>query len=92
MSPGPTMKLSRDYMVNWYEADYHGTAKVSAIFNFLQEAAWRQATNLGFGFDDLHDKGLLWVIVTMHLKMNKFPKWTLWVKRLFIHRKKTCFP
>jgi acyl-ACP thioesterase len=76
MSPVSVNKLSHDYVVNWYEADYHGTAKVSAIFNFLQEAAWRQATKLGVGFDDLNEKGLLWVIVTFHLKMDQFPKWT----------------
>jgi acyl-ACP thioesterase len=76
MSPDPVTKLSRDYTVNWYDADYRGNARISAIFNFLQEAAWEQATRFGVGFDELKEKGLFWVIVTFHLKMIKFPRWT----------------
>ncbi len=76
MNEGPITKLSRDFMVNFHQADYHGTAKVSSICNFLQETAWRHATALGLGFEDLLEKNLVWVIVSLKLKMIKYPKWT----------------
>jgi len=76
MSKEPIIKLTHDFIINFHQADYHGTAKVSAICNFLQETAWRHATALGLGFDRLMEKNFVWVIVSLKLKMIKYPRWT----------------
>jgi medium-chain acyl-[acyl-carrier-protein] hydrolase len=63
------------YLVNWYEADLTGLAKLSSICNYLQESAWRHANHLGFGFEDAQARNEVWVIIGLMLKMLRYPAW-----------------
>ncbi len=76
MSPKNPLSFRKDnYLVNWYEADLYGKAKLSSICNYLQESAWRHAENMGFGFEAAASRNEIWVIVGLMLKMLKYPSW-----------------
>jgi acyl-ACP thioesterase len=63
------------YRIYWYDADITGTVKASAICNYLQESAWRHASELGFGFEDMKSNNQVWVIISFKLKMEMLPRW-----------------
>jgi len=83
------------FPVFWYDADMFGRIKPSAICNFLQETAWRDASRMGFGFEDVTEQNQVWVLVGLLLKVNYLPGWgsniivKTWprkVDRLFAYR------
>lgn len=55
--------LSRhSFRVRSYEADNNNKLKISSVFNFMQVAAGLNADRLGFGYEDLLEKGYFWVL------------------------------
>ena len=68
---------SRDdlFFINWHEADINGKVKISSLCNYLQESAWRNASDLGFGYSEAMSKDQAWVIVAQRLEMRKYPRW-----------------
>ena len=66
---------SEAFRVRAYEVDASGRASVPALCNWLQEAAGNHATSLDWGLDDLHEKGLTWVLGRLHLRLAARPAW-----------------
>lgn len=84
-----------NFRVNWYDTDLNGNVKMSSIANYLQEAAWRHARHLGFGYEDAKKRNEFWVIVGLMVKMVENPHWgktitvETWpkgIERLFAYR------
>lgn len=63
------------FIINWHESDFKGMASPAAICNFLGESAWRQAEQLGFGYNDAFRLNQFWVVLRWYIKMEKYPKW-----------------
>jgi medium-chain acyl-[acyl-carrier-protein] hydrolase len=63
------------FRVRAYEVDARGRASVPAIANWMQEAAGNHATALGWAVDELHRKGLTWVLSRLHLRLHHQPAW-----------------
>lgn len=61
------------FRVRSYEADLNNRVKISTIFNFMQETASMNAIELKFGFDDLAEDGLFWVLSRAKIVMNNYP-------------------
>lgn len=63
------------YKVGWHEATAGNRLSLVALCNYLQETAWNHAEHLGFGFrnDEGFDKA--WVIVRLHLEVDRYPSW-----------------
>lgn len=59
--------------IGGFEIDLHGTLKVSAIFNLMQDAASQHAEQLGFGFGDFKEKKLMWVLSWARLDIIELP-------------------
>jgi medium-chain acyl-[acyl-carrier-protein] hydrolase len=70
-----SVRRKDNYLVNWYEADLFGQAKLSSICNYLQESAWRHAEDLGYGYEAASSRNELWVIVGLMVRMLKYPEW-----------------
>ncbi|MEZ5197681.1 MAG: thioesterase [Bacteroidales bacterium] len=68
-------KWVESFEVGWLDSDIKGRAKLSALFNYLQETALKHAENMGFGYDDVKKNGQLWVVARILLKMNRYPRW-----------------
>ena len=71
---------SEDFEVSWMDTDMYNHAKLSAIFNYLQEVAWQHAENLGFGYEAARKNGQIWVIVRMLMKISRYPVWRQKIK------------
>ena len=62
------------FSVRYGEIGANGVATLSAIGNWLQEAAGRNADMLGFGENDLLHHGLTWVLTRLVLRLARLPR------------------
>lgn len=63
-----------NFELHTYDVDFRGKAHLHSLLYFLQEAAARHATLLGFGYDRLAPKKLTWLLSRYHLKINRYPR------------------
>jgi len=61
------------YAIRSYEPRADGLVAVTAICDQLQDVASRHADSLGFGFKDLRTTGHFWMLVRLHLVMDRLP-------------------
>lgn len=57
-----------------FDVDANNRLKVSAIFDYFQDAAANHAENLNVGYNDLIPKGLFWVLSWAKFEFNDYPK------------------
>ena len=60
--------------VRYGEIGENGVVTLSSLANWLQEAAGRNADNLGFGEEELLPYGLTWVLTRLVLRMARLPR------------------
>ena len=68
-------KYSQDYTISCYEADANQLLKPTAMLDWMQEIAGRDATRLGFGYDELKHTQTAWVLSRTHVRFHQYPKW-----------------
>ncbi|MBK8805204.1 MAG: hypothetical protein IPO21_00580 [Bacteroidales bacterium] len=61
--------------VKIWEADEKGFAKLSSIFNYLQQASIMHAHIIGAGLFYLMQQNLTWVLSSIKLEIVSFPLW-----------------
>lgn len=66
---------TKEFEVHAYETDVEGKAQPLALLNYLQDIAGEHASRLGFGFQDLTAKGMIWVLSRYHVKFLSYPGW-----------------
>ncbi|MCX8159888.1 MAG: thioesterase [Candidatus Saccharicenans sp.] len=66
--------LTCDFEILSIEADYLGRAHLSALMNYLQEAARRHSVREKFSVFDLAEKGLTWVVSRYHVLVDRYPR------------------
>lgn len=59
-----------------YFTDLSGELSIPSLFLLFQEVAWEHASINGFGYNDLDNQGLFWVLSRIHTEINEMPKWT----------------
>jgi acyl-ACP thioesterase len=62
-----------NFNLRTYDVDFANRIKISSLFNFMQEAAANSANSLGFGYDQMADKQLFWVISRAKIEFKSFP-------------------
>jgi len=62
------------HAVSTYEVDHTNRVRLSSVFNYMQEAASHSATHLGWGYNDLKQEGLFWVLSRAKVIMLSYPK------------------
>ena len=68
-------KYSEKYTIACYEADANQLLKPTAMLDWMQEIAGRDATRLGFGYDHLQESNIAWVLSRTHVRFHNYPKW-----------------
>lgn len=63
------------FIINWHESDFKGMASPTTIFNFLGESAWRQAGEIGLGYEGAREHNQFWVVLRWYVKMEQYPRW-----------------
>lgn len=67
--------FSKDIHVRSYEVDATGHFSMQAICNHLQDIAWEHAGKLGFGYEQLAQQNLFWVLSRLKIQIMKYPLW-----------------
>jgi medium-chain acyl-[acyl-carrier-protein] hydrolase len=84
-----------EYLISSYEVDAKGKAALPTLSKFMQETAYNHANHLEFGYHQLKEKNLFWVLSRLLIKIDKYPQWgdkiqiRTWpsgVERLFAYR------
>lgn len=60
-------------IIRAYDVDFNNRAKISSVFNLLQDVASVHADQLGLGFKDLHILNLGWVLSWVKMNIEKYP-------------------
>lgn len=63
------------FQIRSYEIDAKGKIKISALLNYLQEAASQHAARLGASVLDLFPKNLTWMLSRYHVIIFNYPSW-----------------
>lgn len=88
-------KLITNTEVSAHQADYLKRLKLSSFFDIMQDGAYKNADDYGYGFYDMEDKGLIWVISRIKVIWEndayfedklKFSTWAKSLERLFFRR------
>jgi len=61
------------YKLRTFDVDLTNHVKISSMFNFMQESASNSADSLGFGYDQLIDEQLFWVLSRAKIAFNMLP-------------------
>ena len=67
--------FSKDYTITCYEADANQFMRPTAMLDLMQEAANINASTLGFGYDEMMNSNIAWVLSRIHVKFNSTPRW-----------------
>ncbi len=62
-------------VVSCYEADSNHNFRPTAMLDLMQEAAGRDASVLGFGYDEMISENTAWVLSRTRVCFHKCPKW-----------------
>ena len=66
--------LEETHKIRTYDVDFNNRLKVNSIFNYMQDIASTHADSLNFGYKDLKDSGLFWVLYWVKVQFETFPK------------------
>ncbi len=66
--------ITCDYEVSSFNVDFLGRAHLSALMNYLQDAARRHAVRERFSVFELAEKGLTWVVSRYHVLIDRYPR------------------
>ncbi|MCX6582778.1 MAG: thioesterase [Candidatus Aminicenantes bacterium] len=64
-----------EYLVSSYEVDARGSMPLPSLGKFMQETAYNHANHLDFGYDQLKEQGLFWVLSRLLISIDKYPRW-----------------
>jgi len=67
--------LTKEFMILSYDLNPKGQARLTSMANFFQEVAYRHATELGWGYDDMKSRKTTWVLSRMRIHMIRYPEW-----------------
>lgn len=74
-SPVRPLSRTENLRIKSYEIDSGGRLKIYSIMNYFQEIAGLNATELGWGYDVLSEKGLFWVLSRIGISITRIPGW-----------------
>ncbi|MGB9893734.1 MAG: acyl-[acyl-carrier-protein] thioesterase [Candidatus Saccharicenans sp.] len=64
----------QEFEILSFQTDFKGRAHLSALMNYLQDAARGHSFREGFSVFDLFKQGVTWVISRYHLVVNRYPR------------------
>ncbi|MGC9363158.1 MAG: acyl-[acyl-carrier-protein] thioesterase [Fidelibacterota bacterium] len=70
-----TLERVDDYYIHSYETDFTTKLRFSCLNRYMQESAWKNAEQLGFGFSRLIQGNFAWVLTRMLITLEPLPGW-----------------
>ena len=72
---GEDLRLITSYNVTSADTDMHSRLRPGSLVNFLIQSAISSAESLGFGFNDLKNENLFWVLNRLSVEIYRPVKW-----------------
>ncbi len=69
------LTTSIKHNIKSFECGPDNKIRINNLFLLFQEAAHQSANKLGFGFEDLRENNLVWVLSNIKLRFFHFPGW-----------------
>lgn len=69
-------ELIKEIPITSYLIDLRGNLSIPSLFSLFQEVAWEHSTMDGFGFNQLQQQGLFWVLSRVYVEIYQMPQWT----------------
>lgn len=63
------------YPIRSYHGDLYGRLKPHFVFSFLEDMAWKNAEELGFGYTSLKEQGSFWALTRLAVRFERWPRW-----------------
>ena len=67
------MHYNYEYIIKYQEVDGRKKLRLYDLENYLLEVAGRVADELGFGIQNLHPRGLTWILTRLSVEMYELP-------------------
>ena len=74
MEPKEPFQFEKTFEVLSFQIDPFGKLRFSSLGDLMQEVAWKHADSRDFG-QTLFDKGYMWVLSRMQIKVHQMPSW-----------------
>ncbi|MCL6260825.1 thioesterase [Aquiflexum sp. TKW24L] len=74
MPTNKPFQFQKSFEVLSFQIDPFGKLRLSALGDLMQEVAWKHADSRDFG-KTLFDRGYMWVLSRMQIKIYKMPSW-----------------
>jgi acyl-ACP thioesterase len=68
-------KYQEKLTIKSYQTNQYGKASIASLFHIMLEAAWAHAQIMDWGYDDLKNHNLFWVLSRFYLQVEKYPAW-----------------
>jgi acyl-ACP thioesterase len=68
-------KYIQQLAIRSYDTNQYAKASVTSLFNFMLEAAWAHAQVMEWGYEDLQNNNLFWVLSRVYFEVEKYPSW-----------------
>ncbi len=72
--------FEQEYSVNTTNINTNKQLSLSGLLGFIQDIASAHAQTLNFGYEEMKEKGVFWVLTRQKLRMKKWAKWNDKVK------------
>jgi len=69
------VKHQEQLTIKSYQTNQFGKASIASLFHIMLEAAWAHAQIMDWGYDDLKNNNLFWVLSRFYLQVEKYPAW-----------------
>jgi medium-chain acyl-[acyl-carrier-protein] hydrolase len=63
------------FKVRSYQMDMKARATITAIAGWLQEVAGNHASYMGFGYNQMKQSGLYWLLTRVKIHVHSYPEW-----------------
>ncbi len=63
------------YPIRSYHGDLYGRLKPHFVLSFLEDMAWKNAEELGFGYTSLKEQGRFWALTRLSIGFDRWPLW-----------------
>jgi acyl-ACP thioesterase len=64
-----------EYLISSYEVDAGSRLPLYSMTKYLQETAYNHADHLEFGYAQLKEKNLFWVLSRLLIRVDRYPGW-----------------
>ena len=63
------------YRITSYLVNDHKELSLYGLLSLIQEAAWEHADRLGYGYQAMLQKGLIWALIRQKMRIAWWPRW-----------------